>query len=234
MSKKREVFITPKAEAVWAFLDKPSDKFNPDGVYTVSLAFEAEDPDFKKLVKVLRERRDESFEKWARDNPKQAKAAKPAPISKKETDAEEAETGRRLLTFKMISKGKSRRTGNEYSMTPDIFDAKGEKMEHIPPVGGGSVLKVAFEVFGAYVASSRQFYLSLQLRAVQIIELVEAGSHSAEYYGFEEEEGGYVANAGAPRFPSDGDDDDDDGKYADKAYAQTKTTVADDDDDFDY
>jgi len=228
MSKKKEVFITPKAEAVWAFLDKPSDKFNPDGVYTVSLAFEAGDRDYRALMQTLKAQRDEAFEKWKRDNPKQARGAKAAPISKKETDAEDAETGRRLLTFKMISKGKSRRTGNDYTMSPDIFDATGAKLEHVPPVGGGSVLKVAFETFGAYVASSRQFYLSLQLRAVQIIELVEAGNRSAEYYGFEEEEG-YVAGAGTARFPSG----DDDGEAGD-GYDTDDAGDDDDDDDGDY
>jgi len=219
MSKKSKVFITPKAEAVWAFLDKPSDKFNPDGVYTVSLAFESGDTEYRKLMQALKEKRDEELETWARDNPKQAKGVKPAPIDKEETDAEDVKTGRRLLRFKMTAKGKSRRTGKEYTMSPDIFDARGGKLEHTPAIGGGSVLKVAFEPFGVYVASSRQFYLSLQLRAVQIIELVEAGNRSAEYYGFGEEEG-YVATADASRFgaqDADGEDadtdDDDDGDY---------------------
>jgi len=230
MSRKRDTFITPKAEAVWAFLDTPSDKFNPDGVYTVALAFEAGDKDFKKFAQALKEERDEAFEKWKRDNPKQAKAAKPAPISKKETDADGVETGRRMMTFKMTAKGKSRRTGKDYTMSPDIFDARGEKLKNAPAVGGGSVLKAAFETFGAYVASSKQFYLSLQLRAVQILELVEAGNRSAEYYGFEEEEG-YVAKEAASRFPSDADDDED---ADDEADADDGYDGEEDDDDGDY
>jgi len=223
MSNKREQFMTPKAEAVWAFLDTPSDKFNPDGVYTVCLAFDPADKDYRTLVQALRDKRDEDFETWSRDNPKQAKAAKRAPISKKETDEDGAETGRVLLNFKMNAKGKSKRTGKEFTMCPDIFDAKGIKLETPPAIGGGSVLKIAFETFGAYVASSRLFYLSLQLRAVQVLELVEAGNRSAEYYGFEEEEG-YVASARTSRF----DSDDGDGADADNGYDGTP------DDDGDY
>jgi len=228
MSNKREQFMTPKAEAVWAFLDAPSDTYNPDGVYTVCLAFDPDDGDFKKLIKALKDKRDEDFEKWSRDNPKQAKGAKPAPISKKETDADGEPTGRRLLTFKMTAKGKSRRTGKEYTMSPDIFDAKGGKLDPVPAIGGGSVLKVAFETFGTYVASSRLFYLSLQLRAVQVLELVEAGNRSAEYYGFEEEEG-YAPTARTPWFNTDDDVEDDE---ADAVVGYDKG--ADDDDDGDY
>jgi len=228
MSNKREQFMTPKAQAVWAFLDAPSDKFNPDGVYTVCLAFEPGDKDYRKLRQALKEKRDKDFDQWSRDNPKQAKAAKPAPISKKETDEDGAETGRVLLNFKMNAKGKSKRTGKEFMMRPDIFDAKGIKLETPPTIGSGSVLKVAFETFGAYVASSKLFYLSLQLRAVQVLELVEAGNRSAEYYGFEEEEG-YVATARTSRFDSD-DDEDEDEADADDGY----DNAADDDDDGDY
>jgi len=223
MSNKKEKLVTPKAEVVWAFLDEPSTKFNPDGVYAVSLAFDGKDKDFKKLQQMLKERRDDEFEKWRRDNPKQAKAAKAAPVCVKETDEDGIETGRVLFNFKMNAKGTSRRTGKEFTMQPDIFDAKGIKIEKPPAVGGGSVVRVAYETFGAYVASSKQYYLSLQMRAVQILELVEAGNRSAESYGFTEEDG-FTATPRTSQFDDDAeegydaedvdeDEDDDQGDY---------------------
>jgi len=206
MSNKREHFITPKAEVVWAFLDKPSDKFNPDGVYIVTLAFDGKDKAFREITQTLKERRDEEFEKWGRDNPKLKKSAKPAPVAVKELGEDEEPTGRMLLSFKMTAKGVSRRTGKEFTMSPDVFDAKGVKLETTPAIGGGSVVKVAYETLGTYVASSKLFYLSLRLQAVQLLELVESGSRSAEYYGFEEEEG-YTAEGGEPKRTSQFDED---------------------------
>jgi hypothetical protein len=54
-------------------------------------------------------------------------------------------------------------------------------------VGNGSVVKVAFEPIKYFVASSKTAGVSLRLRAVQIIKLVEFNGGGGDF--FEEEEG---------------------------------------------
>jgi len=208
MSNKRERFVSPKGIAVWPRLNEPDTKFNPDGDYTVALAFEGKDKEFRKLVKVLERARDERFAEWRSENPKLKKVATVAPVYVEETDENGDETGRMLLRFKMRAGGVSKRTGKPFTMKPDIFDAQNSKLETPLNIGGGSTLKVAFDLSGGYVASAKKYYLSLRLNAVQILDLVEYGARDAESYGFSTEDG-YVATK-PDKFPS-ADEDADEG-----------------------
>jgi len=212
MSKKREHFVTPKAEAVWPCLNEPNTKFNPEGDYSVALVFDRNDKDFKKLSTALKTARDERFAAWAKENPKLRKKAKPAPVFVKDVDEDGNDTGRVLVRFKMRAGGTSKRTGKAFTMKPDIFDAQGIKLDDPPNIGNGSILKVAYTLgAGGYVASAGKFYLAPQLNAVQIIELVEFGKRDAESYGFSAEEG-YTATGhkADKRFADDADEDDED------------------------
>ena len=56
-TKKRERFVSPKGTAVWPRLNEPDTKFKPEGEYTVSLAFDPNDKDFKALIRDGRIRR---------------------------------------------------------------------------------------------------------------------------------------------------------------------------------
>lgn len=220
-TKKRERYVSPKGIAVWPRLNEPDTKFKQEGEYTVSLAYDSDDPEYNKLEKLLEKRRDELFAEWLSENPKKKKVAEVAPVFTEETDENGDETGRKLLKFKMRASGVSKRTGKPFTMKPDIFDAKGKKLEVAPQIGGGSVLKVSFELGGHFVESAKKFYLSLRLVAVQVIELVEYGQRNAKDYGFDEEDG-YEADDAAPFAGSattgDDDTDGDDGDYDDGDY----------------
>lgn len=190
MSKpKRERYLSPKGIAVWPRLNEPDTKFKPEGEYSVTLAYDGDDRAVRDLIAKLEKRRDELFEQWLSENPKKKKVATVAPVFTEELDDNGDETGRVLLKFKMRASGTSKKTGKKWTMRPDIFDARGRKLTNPPKIGGGSTLKVSFEVGGAFVESAKQFYLSLRLVAVQVIDLVEFGSRSAADYGFGEEDG---------------------------------------------
>jgi hypothetical protein len=77
-----------------------------------------------------------------------------------------------------------------------VFDGKGQpiKVDLIPNIGGGSKLKLACDVNTWHVASVG-VGLSLRLRGVQVIELVEYGDGevSASAMGFDAEESGWVS-----------------------------------------
>jgi len=219
MSKKREQYVTPKAEALWPRLNEPDTKFNPEGDYSVALVFERNDKDFKKLSATLKQARDARFAEWARENPKLARKAKPAPVFAKDVDEDGNDTGRILVRFKMRAGGTSKRTGKTFTMKPDIFDAQGVKLDEPPGIGNGSILKVAYSLgAGGYVPAAGKFYLSPQLNAVQIIELVEFGKRDAESYGFAAEEG-YTATGRKA-----------DKRFADEAYDEDEDEESEDED----
>lgn len=224
MSKtKRERFASPRGIAVWPRLNEPDTKFKQEGEYTVSLAYDKDDPEVTKLIRFLEKRRDEAFNDWLQENPKKKKTASAAPVFTDELDDDGEETGRVLLKFKMKASGVSKKTNKPWKMRPDIFDAKGQKIANPPQIGGGSTLKVSFELSGNFVESAKQFYLSLRLVAVQVIDLVEFGSRSASDYGFGEEDGyeaddsAFTSNTKPAADEDDSDDDDsdedDDGDY---------------------
>ena len=76
------------------------------------------------------------------------------------------------------------------------------KETEIPNVGGGSVIKACVEIAPYYTATFGAG-ITLRLRGVQIITLVEYGSGevNAAKMGFTSEEEGYVA--GGETFPLD-------------------------------
>ena len=213
--KKNDRHISPKGVAVWPRLNEPDTKFKEEGEFTVKLAYDPDDDGFKQLVAKLEAKRDELFQEFLSENPKLKKTAKVAPVFAEEVDKEGDETGRVTLNFKMRHKCKSKKTGKTWEQRPDIFDAKGVKLETPPQIGGGSTLRVSFETTGSYVQSAKTFYLSLRMLAVKIIDLVEFGSRTADDYGFDEDEEGFEADEAhtakpAPKFEDNSDDDGED------------------------
>ena len=83
-----------------------------------------------------------------------------------------------------------------------LFDARGKRIEDI--VFSGSKIKVSFSVRPYLVESSKSIGVSLDLNAVQVIELAEGGAAEAGDYGFAEEDG-YEAESGVS---DDGDETD--------------------------
>lgn len=215
-NQKRTRIVSPAGIAVWPRLNEPDTKFKQEGEYTVGLAYDGDDKACNKLIADLEKLRDEEFAKWLSENPKKKKTAEVAPVFTDEVDEEGDETGRKILKFKMRASGVSKKTGKHFTMKPDIFDAKGHKMPNPPKIGGGSELKVSFEVGGFFVESAKKFYLTLRMVAVQVIDLVEFGSRKAGDYGFGEEEG-YEADDEAQAPKSDFSDSDDSTEAGDDA-----------------
>lgn len=215
MATQRKSFTTPRGIAVFPKLNEPDTKFDNDGVYSVTLAFDSDDEDASALIRRLESLRDEQFDAFISENPKKKKVAKPAPVATPELDDDGEETGRILLKFKMKASGTSRKTGKRWEMQPAIFAGK-QQLDDPPNIGGGSVLRVSFDTHGAFVESSKQFYLTLRLNAVQIIELRSFGQRSADDYGFDDEEDGYRpddAKADSAPFEDADDSAEDDGDY---------------------
>lgn len=181
MSKeKKPRFTTPKGVAQYPYLNKPDTKFNPDGEYKCKL--EISDPaEVAKLVAFLDEQVEKAVELAKKENPGKKIKVGDAPYEVND------ETGKGVFSFKLKAKVTPKK-GDPFEQRPAIFDAKGKPLQDVN-VGGGSKVKIAYEVVPFYT-SLVGASISLRMKAVQVIDLVEfSGGASADSYGFGEEEG---------------------------------------------
>lgn len=206
--QKRERFVAPRGVAVWPRLNTPDTKYKPEGEFSVKLAYDANDPEAKALAQKLEQLRDAAFEKFVSENPKKKKTAKVAPVFREELDDEGDETGRILFVFKMRHKVKAQATGKTYTLTPTIMNAKRVILERPPQIGGGSEMKISFEVSPAFVESSKEFHLSLRLVAVQLLKLVSFNGAARSRDDFDDEDGEEIDDEAAST-NSDEDEDSD-------------------------
>ena len=208
--KKNERFVTPAGKASYPYLTNPDTKFNPDGEYKVKLILP--ETEAKELVDLIDAKMEESMAKAKKDNPKVKKIkAADVPYSSVEDD-EGDETGEIGFSFKqkaIITK----KDGEKINMKVYLFDTKNKPVNIKGYVGGGSTIKVAFEIIPFYTKLIGAG-VSLRLRAVQILDLV-TGSSDGSNFGFGEEEDGFegqplddVAEDGDPG-PGDEDAPDD-------------------------
>ena len=177
--KKVERFVSPKGIASYPYLTKPDTKFNPDGEYKVSLIVAGDDA--SKAIDFLTEKHNASVAQAKKEN---------AGKRVKEGELPFIENDDGTVTFKFKMKAKvTPKKGDPFEQKPALFDAKGKPLTGEPKIGGGSTIKVSYEVVPYYTAIAGAG-VSLRLKAVQIIELKEySGGGNAESYGFGEEEG---------------------------------------------
>jgi hypothetical protein len=184
-------FVYPK-------LNEPDTKFNADGVYTTKAAYDAPDEAGQAFEAKVNKVRDDYFDELVADLVKQGKGAKAKGLTKvdsikPEVDAETGdETGRMIFTAKMNAGGiikKGPRIGQPWSQKPDYFSAAGVQLKNPPRIGGGSVGKLSVELDPYLRETDKTVGVSIKLKAVQIITLVEGGQRSFGSFGFEAEEG---------------------------------------------
>jgi len=196
-NKKRVRLTSPQGVAKYPWLNKADTKFDPNGVFRVSLLFNPEE--VEEFLKRLDEMADEAYEKTKeklikKGNKLAAKNLERHPPYKMEMDKETAEeTGKVEVKFKMKHFIKLD-DGNEIELTPQLFDAKGQPVDRDEVnVYGGSILRINFTPRKYYVPGQKMTGVSLYLNAVQIIDLANRGG-DADYYGFDLEEEGFDAS----------------------------------------
>lgn len=124
-----------------------------------------------------------SVEEAKKEPKNKGKKIKPADAPYK-TDEE---AGTITFNFKQKAKGKTKQ-GEEFTQQPALFDAQGHPLKAGVKIGGGSEIKVSFEVVPFYTALVGAG-VSLRMKAVQILKLQEYQSGNASSYGFEAEAG---------------------------------------------
>jgi hypothetical protein len=176
---KNPRYTTPAGIAQYPYLTKPDTKFNPDGEYKISL--EIPGAAAQDIVTFLDEQFAASVAKAKKENAGKKIKEGDVPYSVDE------DSGKVTVRFKLKAKVTPKQ-GDPFEQRPAIFDAKGKPLMEAK-IGGGSKVKVAYELVPYYTAIAGAG-VSLRLKAVQVIDLVEfSGGASADAYGFGEEEG---------------------------------------------
>jgi hypothetical protein len=169
---------TPIGTAVYPHLNEPDTKFEDDGVYTTQLRLTAEEAE--PVIEKLESMYETEYDKFCKEKKKPKLKQADRPWSE-EYDDEGNETGHYLFRFKMKAKT---RKGAE--LRPVLFDSKCQPLSE--NIGGGSKMKVSFEPH-CWLVPALGVGISLRLRGVQVLELIEYGGASAKSLGFGEEDG---------------------------------------------
>lgn len=225
-----EKFVTPAGIAVWPRLHEPDTKFKPEGEYTAKIRLSADDAQplidrIETLIEETMAKAKTDLNALAKDPKEKAKALKRlkelklADKSYRPTlDDDANETGEVEFNIKMKAKVTNKKTGKVTKLTPKLFDSKGNPLPSSVQIWGGTTYKVAGR-YNPYVSPKGEVGVSLRLEAVQVKNLVSAGSGgNSESYGFVEEDG-FVAEGsefnddsgndseGGTEEGSEGDDD---------------------------
>lgn len=176
MAKTSQTMMSPKGIAVYPRLNQPDTKFDELGAYKADIAVPSEEA--KPLIAKLQ----------AIHKAHTGKAASVAsnPMFMNEVDKETGEeTGRVIFKFRV--KNRLTKRGDLWDRQPKVFDAKGNMLSTVPNIGGGSTLKVFFEIYEWKTPDGKPG-VSLQPIKVQLLDLQEFSGGDTDN-PFDEEEG---------------------------------------------
>lgn len=176
-----------QGNALWAKVFEPDTKFDPNGTYSIQVTIPEEEAAgiCEYLDKVVQER----FDEEVKAKPKMKNSLSTKAGYEPHYDKDGNETGLVEFRFKLKAKVQTR-DGSMYDQKPIVVDAKRNPMDSNNLIGNGSTVKVAFEPIPYVMASTKQVGVSLRLKGVQVIELVEYGNGGASMF---DEEDGFVA-----------------------------------------
>lgn len=178
-----------KGKSLWTKVFEPDTRFVPEGEYSTQVVVpEAEAADVCEQLEALAKAK---FDEAVKDNPKLKNVLSMRPVSEPEYDDNGNETGNVVFKTKLKARIKSR-SGETYSQSVSVVDAKKTPMDGSQMVGNGSTIKVAVEPVPYVMQSTKQVGVSLRLKAVQVINLIEYGAPSTDIF---DEEDGFVSKA---------------------------------------
>lgn len=189
----RKLLVTPKGVAVYPRLaGKPDTKFDDAGVWKTSFVA-LDDAEGAALKATIDEAIKKSILAAKEEQAKETDAKKRKKVAVDTTPySVDADTDKITFNFKMKASGVSKKTKEPWTMQPALFDAAGKPLTGNQRIGGGSIIRVSYEL-NPYTRPSTEQKATvlagaqLRLAAVQIIELVEFGGN-ASYFGFEVED----------------------------------------------
>lgn len=205
MSTKKTKLTTPASIAVYPRLNRPDTKYHELGTYSADVRLDMALAETKALLNTISA---EYKEHCGTPHPK-----KPVRKDKEAVFYFEQNDDGSYIMDTVILKLRAKnvlvkKTGDVWDRKPKLFDAKGKPLNAEIKIGGGSTLKVAFEIDKGTVIKTGDKFTRLIPTAVQVITLVEYGSaDDASAYGFGEEDGYEAPDATSSEFPENNNND---------------------------
>jgi len=181
--------IVIKGKANWAKVFEPDTRFVPEGEYSVQVI--VPETEAQDLCEQLDGMAQAKLEETVKEQPKLKTVLSTRHSYEEDTDELGNPTGSLVFKAKMKARIKSR-NGQVYEQKPAVVDAKRTPMDGNQLIGNGSVVKVAVEPVPYMMPSTKQVGVSLRLKAMQVIEMVEYGNNTNSIF---DEEDGYVTSA---------------------------------------
>ena len=176
--------------ALWAKVFEPDCKWNPLGDYSINLQMPVADSVemSEKLDQIVQAKFKEAIE----EDPRLKNTLTTQDVCQVVYDRDTGDdTGNVEFKFKLKSKVQ-KRDGSYYEQQPTVLDSKKVPLNGDTLIGNGSKVKVAFEPVPYVMGSTKKVGVSLRLKAVQVIDLVEYGNSATSVF---DEEDGFVAPA---------------------------------------
>ena len=212
MAKGKFVRITSPIGALrYPRITEPDYKFDADGVYSTRLIL----PQHKAVV--LMERIDAGIADKFKETVEAVREEKGAAAAKKVKQADPPyamvldddtgeETGDVEFRLKLKAIGRDKSSGREWQNKVVIFDGHRQPIKAGINVWGGTEAVVAFDLI-PYHTDMVGAGISLRLRAVQIIKLVNGTDDDPDAYGFDEVEDSFAFDGGGVMVPAAGTPD---------------------------
>lgn len=164
----------------------PSTKFNKDGVYSANILIAKAEGE--KLAAKIKEVRSQQYKTYGKGSAVQdmLKCIPFVEIEKNDEGEIIKETPDKDGCYIVKASAKAFIENGKPRVKIPVFDSKQHPVGDVR-IGEGTTAKLALSLEGYTVASKTG--VSVKLKAVQIIDLVEYGTGNAESYGFGEEEG---------------------------------------------
>ena len=173
-----------QGKAQWAKVYDPDTKFDANGIYSISVLVAEEEAQemCEHLDGLAKKKLAEEMKNGKRKDLTLKKPYAPA------TDKDGNEIGEIEFKTKLKAKFQSR-DGKWFSQKPIVVDSKRSPITKETLIGNGSTIKVAFEPIAYTMMTTKTCSVSLRLKGVQVLNLVE-------YQGdlFEDEDG-FIAKA---------------------------------------
>jgi len=193
--------FSPKATCLWAKLNEPDTKFKDTGVFSIDLVLDPGNPEHEAFMEAV----NDLTEAYAEEQIKGDKKKKNWKLNskfKEQLDEEGDPTG--MFTCRLSQNAEfhsTRKNKTYYIKNIPIIDA-GRKPAQEAKIGNGSTVRVKFETRGYGSAKDKEFGLTMDLKMVQVVTLIEH-SGGANVDGFDEEDGFDSSVSGSEGFESE-------------------------------
>ena len=178
-----------KGKARWAKVFEADTRYVPEGEYSIQVVLPEEEA--VEVCEQLEKMAETKLAEVVKENPKLTNVLSTRQPFEMDTDEAGTPTGDLVFKSKMKARVKSR-DGKVYEQKPMVVDAKKTPMDGNTLIGNGSTVKIAVEPIPYMMQATKTVGVTLRLKAVQVIDIVEYGNNAVSIF---EEEDGFVTTA---------------------------------------